>query len=241
MADMYPFLIFLHRVIRFLGNRLAPKTLVSARLFSNAILKRYGTAFSGNIINVSGWDDRDREGSYYQEYFPNKKKYTISNMEGKQKGYGSSASAGVEEIELDLSVPLPLALRGAFDVVYNHTTLEHIFDIEQAFANLCEMSSDAVILVVPSLQQIHIAETYGDYWRMTPLGVAKRFLKYGLTPLVIATNEQPFAPVYTFAIAVRDPKKYEAKIEKNLDFEMGGALYGSKIEKRFIEKVLVDE
>lgn len=241
MADMYSFITFLHKVVRFLGNRLAPKTLVSARLFSNAMLKKYGGAFSGNIVNVSGWDDRDREGGYYQEYFPNKKKYTISNMEGKQKGYGSSVSVGVEEIELDLSVPLPTSLRGAFNVVYNHTTLEHIFDIEQAFANLCEMSSDAVVLVVPSLQQIHIAETYGDYWRMTPMGVAKRFLRHGFTPLVITTNEQPFAPVYTFAIAVRDPKKYEGKIEKNLSYEMGGVLYGSKIEERFVEKLLVDE
>lgn len=162
-------------------------------------------------------------------------------MSGKQKGYGSSTLAGVREINLDLTKPVPDELRSAFDVVYNHTTLEHIFDVERAFANLCEMSSDAVILVVPSLQQIHITETYGDYWRMTPLGVAKRFLHHGFTPLVITTNDQPFAPIYTFAIAVRDPQKYKGKIEKYFNYEMGGVLYGSKIEGRFVEGILADK
>lgn len=48
-------------------------------------------------------------------------------MEGKQKGYSSSVLVGVEEIGLDLSASLSADLSRAFDVVYNHTTLEHIF------------------------------------------------------------------------------------------------------------------
>lgn len=65
-------------------------------------------------------------------------------------------------------------LIGKYDVVFNHTTLEHIFKVEKASQNLCLMSKDIVIVIVPFLQEQH-AE-YGDYWRFTPLTI-KKYLK----------------------------------------------------------------
>ena len=44
---------------------------------------------------------------------------------------------------------------GAFDVAYNHTTLEHIYGVHKAFANICRMTKDVVIIVLPFLQQYH--------------------------------------------------------------------------------------
>ncbi|MBI4812181.1 hypothetical protein HY798_01880 [Candidatus Falkowbacteria bacterium] len=185
-----------------------------------------------------GWDDRDKEGGFYRGYFKNCSNYIVSNVLGKEKGMGSVKKSEGEEIELDLEKPLTADFKGKFDIVFNHTTFEHIFNIEQAFKNLCELSKDAVILVIPVLQEIHVLETYGDYWRMTTLAAAKMFKKYGFEPLVIQVNDQPFAPVYCFAIAARDQRKYERKIEKRLDFEMGKYLYGSGLKERYIESLL---
>ena len=64
---------------------------------------------------------------------------------------------------MDLAVPLPVELENQFDVVFNHTTLEHIFDIFTAFQNLCRLTKDILIIVVPFLQEQH--ENFGDYWR----------------------------------------------------------------------------
>lgn len=217
-----PLFLFLHKALRFIAIRVLPEKRINPRAFSNLLLRQYGKEFPGDIINVSGWDDRDSEGGYYREYFPIHKRYVVSNFAIADKGYGSMKTQGVEEISLDLEQSLRPELKGAFDVVFNHTTLEHIPAFETAFANLCVMSRDAVILVVPLLQQIHIAPTFDDYWRPTALGIHDLFRKNGLTPLVITTNDQPFYPVYCFAIAVRDPKKYAGRIAPSFDFQSGG-------------------
>lgn len=226
-----------YRLLRAVAIRVLPKTL-NPRMFSNALLRSYGRYFSGDIINVSGWDDRDSEGGYYQDYFPKKSSYVVSNFAISDKGFGSLQGKDTEEISLDLEAPLPPALAQKFTAVFNHTTLEHIFAFETAFANICAMSSDAVILVVPLLQQIHIAESFGDYWRPTTLTLMKLFTQQGFTPLVIATNDQPFFPVYCFAIAVRDPKKYEGIIIPSFNFQSGGALFGSSLKPAALKKLL---
>lgn len=235
---LFSFFLFLHKVFRSVAIRVLPKTLIHPRSFSNVMIRKYGGVFSGDMINVSGWDDRDSEDGYYRDYFLGHKRYVISNFAIADKGFGSVKSDNLEEIELDLEKPLREELRGAFDVVFNHTTLEHIPAFEIAFKNLCDMSRDAVIIVVPLLQQIHIAPTFGDYWRPTALGVYKLFRKHGFTPLVIKTNDQPFYPVYCFAIAVRNPKKYVGRIEQTFDFQSGGALFGSSMKPHALEALL---
>ena len=236
----FPVFVFLHRVLRALGNRLLPKEFVNPRTFVNTLLRAYGAAFSGKVINVSGWDDRDGEGGLYRNYFPNATAYTISNAPDIQKGVGSATMNGKTEKELgiDLDLPIPPTLEHAFDVVLNISTLEHVYAFDQAFDDLCALSSDIVILSIPVIQQVHIAESYGDYWRMTTLGIARMFMDRGLTPIVLVANDQPFAPIYCFVIASRDHKKYEALIPQFLRYEMGGALYGSSLKERFIARLL---
>jgi hypothetical protein len=218
-------LLFCHRILRGSANHLLSKKVIHPRDFSNAILKYYAPLFTGSVINVSGWKDGDFENGFYKTYFTNASSYHISNAPTKSKGTGSLEA----EIEIDLSKPLDPALHKKFDIVFNHTTLEHIFELDIAFKNLCDLSKDVVILVVPLLQQIHFNKGYGDYNRLTSMGVAKQFDKNNFELLVLQTNEQPFAPLYSFAIAVRKDSKYLNEIERNIDFSMGGALYGSKI------------
>jgi len=240
MKNMQKILIFLHKIIRALGNRLLDKRIINPRIFSNEMLRKYADFFDGSVINVSGWDDRDCENGFYKDYFKNISSYCVSNVSDEDKGLGTVAESGVKEIEIDLIKPISEEYKNKFDVVFNHTTLEHVIDVQTAFKNLCELSRDAVIIVVPVIQQLHI-RSFGDYWRITTLGIAKLFMQNGFTPLVIKTNDQSFAPIYCFAIGVRNPEKYKDKFEKELDFEMGAALYGSSMKRVYIEKILNKE
>ncbi len=222
---------FIHRALRGLANNLLHKDVIKPREFSNAILRYYAPLFTGKIINVSGWKDGDFENGFYATYFQNATNYYVSNAPTSSKGIGSLES----EIAIDLSKPIDVTLHKQFDVVFNHTTLEHIFELEMAFKNLCDLSKDVVILVVPTLQHIHFNDGFGDYNRLTPMGIVKYFEKNDFVTIVLQSNEQQFSPIYCFAIAVRKGSKYMGLIEKNLDFSMGGELYGSKIKTEHIK------
>jgi hypothetical protein len=219
--------IFLYKVVRSFAIRLGPQERVDPRTFSNAQLRRYAPLFSGSVVNVSGWNDEDGSGSRYRDYFSNAVSYHVTNAGTADKGFGSLSNT--EEIMLDLTNELPAPLVERFDVVFNHTTLEHIFEIQTAFKNICAMSRDAVIIVVPVIQQIHVTKSFGDYWRPTTLSVAKLFKESGFTPLVITTNDQPFQPVYCFALAVRKPEHYSTRIATQLKYNMGAVAFGSSL------------
>ncbi len=91
----------------------------AARKWSNTEIRKIGRLFEGDAINVSGWDDRDKEGGYYREYFPNLSSYAISNYSGERGTQGTSG-----EIFIDLEAPLPPDLSRRYGLVFNHTTLE---------------------------------------------------------------------------------------------------------------------
>ncbi len=182
------------------------------RLWSNRELRRFAHLFTGDVVNVSGWRDSDKEGGLYKDYFKNAKSYTITNYKSEAKGYQGFDN----EIFLDLEKPLPKELIRKFDVVYNHTTLEHIYDFKKAFENICLMSRDIVIIVVPFLQQMHA--DYGDYWRFTPLAMKRMFEDNGMKVLYSSFNEDKLCSVYLFFIATRKNIKKWDKIIRN-EFE----------------------
>lgn len=172
------------------------------RLWSNTELARVGALFEGDVVNVSAWRDEDKAGRRYRDYFPKARFYALTNFRAEMRGL----QGWDDEIFLNLEDPLAANLVQNFDVVFNHTTLEHVFEFRTAFANLCAMSRDAVILVVPWLQPYH--SDYGDYWRFSPLAVARLFTENGFTPARIVWNSEPGASVYVFAVGVRDPDKW---------------------------------
>jgi hypothetical protein len=179
-----------------------------ARRWSNSELARFASWFTGDIVNVSAWRDEDKFGKHYVDYFTRKASYTITNYRSEMQGMQGTA----QEVFLDLETPLDRDLIGKFDVVFNHTVLEHVYDSQAAFARLCEMSRDIVIVVVPWLQPYH--STYGDYWRFSPLAVKKMYEANGVAPLYLSFNDDAFASVYVFAIGSKHPARWRERFSE---------------------------
>jgi len=172
------------------------------RVWSNQELKKFAHLFSGSVVNVSGWKDIDKQGQHYRDYFTNADSYEITNYKAEARGFQGYDN----EIFLDLEAPVADELIQRYDVVFNHTTLEHVYEVTTAFENLCKLTKDAVILVVPFLQQYHT--DYGDYWRFTPLALQRLFKDNGLELLYQSFNTDEMSSVYLFAIASKHPEKW---------------------------------
>ena len=183
-----------------------------ARKWSNETLKKYAELFDGTIVNVSAWKDYDKCGMYYKEYFKNSESYTITNY-----GEGYSGTSGTNnEIKLNLENKLKDELIGKFNVVFNHTTLEHIYNVQLAFKNLCLLATDAVIVVVPFSQVQHTEEAYKDYWRFTPFAMQKMFEVNNYTMVTCEYNDNVNDAIYLLCIGINNKQleKYSSKFKK---------------------------
>jgi hypothetical protein len=178
------------------------------RIWSNAELNKFASQFTGSVVNVSGWLDQDKEGAFYRHYFSRASAYTVTNYKSEARGFQGNEG----EIFLDLTKDLPADLVGKFDVVFNHTVLEHIYEVQKAFSNLCLLTKDVVILVVPFLQKMHA--DYGDYWRFTPLTLKRMFEDNDMDLHYCSFNSHPFTSVYIFAIGLKKGSTYAAVIPK---------------------------
>lgn len=190
----------------------------------------------GKVINVSGWKDEDKENKKYKEYFINVENYFLSNYKSDARGFQGNQE---NEIFLDLEKDLDNSLYSKFDVVFNHTVLEHIFDVNKAFENLCKLSNDIVIVIVPFLQEQH-AE-YGDYWRFTPLSLKKLFERNKMDLVYINYNDNEDESIYIFAIGSKQYSKW-SKIKNISDNKLNiiDSFYlGTKVIKNgFLFKLL---
>lgn len=177
-----------------------------ARVWSNVELRQIASLCSGKIANVSAGDDVDKEGGHYRDYFTSADEYWLTNYaEREYRGFKGREL----EVALDLTEPLPAEIVGQFDAVFNHTTLEHIFDVVTAFRNLCELSRDLVIVVVPFCQVQHENEGYEDFWRFTPTCLRELFRKNDMTVVYESANNDFNAAVYLFVVASRKPEKWK--------------------------------
>lgn len=195
-----------------------------ARNWSNRELRKIAGAFAGEVVNVSGWDDRDKEGGKYRTYFAQATTYSRTNYGGHNGFQGDSG-----EIPLDLVADLPADLKARFDVVFNHTTLEHIFDVNKAFANLCAMSRDVVIVVVPFSQVQHESDSWGDYWRFTPSCLRKLFAANGLEVVYEAESPHKNAAVYLLFVGSRFPERYRGKLPRYRPIHRAGSWIGRRL------------
>tara|TARA_B100000745_G_scaffold291347_1_gene231037 strand:+ start:2136 stop:2822 length:687 start_codon:yes stop_codon:yes gene_type:complete len=185
-------------------TRLIDRKYRNVRVWSNDELKKIAHHFTGSVCNVSAWRDQDKEGKCYKDYFTNASSYLITN-------YHKSPARGAQkdlpnQILLDLEKDLEPDMEEQFDVVYNHTTLEHVFECQKAFKNLCLLSKDIVILVVPFLQETHA--DYGDYWRYTPQGMDKLFKSNGMTTVYYNRNDQGSDSIYLFCVGAKNPEQW---------------------------------
>lgn len=201
-----------------------------ARKWSNKELKRFAHLFTGDVVNVSAWRDQDKEGNRYRNYFVNASSYHHTNFDD-----GKGISHLENEYFCDLAKELPLELEQRFDVVYNHTTLEHIYDCRTAFRNICKMSKDIVILVVP-FSQIHHGSNIPDYWRFTPQGMDKLFEENGLDVIYASWNNHRNSAVYLFYIASKNIEKWRnfEEFQKNPLKLTAGKRIGNTIKDNVI-------
>lgn len=201
----------------------------TARIWSNDELKKIAHLFEGKICNVSAWEDKDKQGKTYKEYFTNASLYSITNFY--QKSARGSQGNIENEIIVNLTDDLRPELDSKFNVVFNHTTLEHIFECSKAFENLCKMSDDIVIVVVPFLQETH--GNYGDYWRFTPQGIDYLFKSNGMETIYLSYNDSSKDSIYIFAVGTKKPDKWSSI--KTTDGNMLADIYtnhaGTKIIK----------
>lgn len=178
-----------------------------ARAWSNRELKKIAPYFTGDVINVSGWADEDKAGGTYREYFINARSYRISNQEG---GAQQGKKLRLEDsIAIDLEHPISPEHLQAYDCVFVHTVLEHVFNLFQAVENLCQMSRDAIICVVPFIQVIHRSPEYSDYWRFTPYALERMFLQHGFSTVYgIGGPDLDSTSLYYIWVVSRNPEKW---------------------------------
>lgn len=209
------------------------KKFRAPRIWSNKELEKFANLFSGKVVNVSGWKDIDKQGQTYREYFSNSSEYWITNYESEARGFQGDLE---NEIFLDLVEVVNPDLHEKFHVVFNHTVLEHVFEIDIAFKNLCELSNDIVIVIVPFLQEQHA--DYGDYWRFSPQAIDKLFQKNGLQTIYINFNDQKKSSIYVFAIGSKQPNKWDViKSHKDNKIEL---IYETNIGTKIIRQNLYE-
>jgi len=211
----------------------------AARLWSNRELKRFASECKGSVINVSAWADQDKEGKRYKDYFENCSEYWVTNWKSEACGFQGDLE---NEIYFDLESELPGELIKRFDTVFNHTTLEHVFDVFTAFSNICRMSKDTVIIVVPFMQEQH--SNYGDYWRFTPQCIRKLFEKNGFELVYLNFNGDEKESIYIFAIGARsisDKKKIVEEPSNKMNLvasSVGASMFRSNVLIDFFAKCL---
>ena len=153
-------------------------------------------------------------------------------------------SPGVESIYLDLEQPVPDDLDSAFDVVFSHTVLEHIFETRVALENLVRLSRDVVVTVVPFSQAVHYTHSYADYVRLSPLFLKRFFEERGYSVLLSACNDQPLFPVYIVFIASMNPGRYEkefAEAPRSFEAQIRPTRWGRYGKARYGLTAMEDE
>ena len=209
----------------------------SVRVWSNRELKKFSALFDGDIINVSGWQDKDKEGGKYRDYFSNSKNYYISNYSD-DKGRGVSGSSKTD-LFIDLEEKIDPVFVDKFDVVFHHTILEHVSDPVSVFRNLSLMTKDILISVVPFKQKLHFEKgSYGDYFRFSPMAMRKLYEDNGFKILYESFSPPPFIDIYLFYIGYRK-NKWERNIKKiHIDIEKLNGRMGSNNYKILLYTII---
>jgi hypothetical protein len=211
----------LKKILRLVNlyNMFTERQFRLARKWSNKELSKFAHLFDGNVVNVSGWIDADKEGGWYKDYFINKRTYSVTNNRG-YRGFQNIPG----EIYLDLAKDLPDKLYEKFDVAFNHTTFEHIYEVRKAFTNFCAMTRDIAIVVVPFSQVEHTSSSFGDYWRFTPMCMRQLFEENGMTILYESANDNKKSAIYLFYLATKSPEKWNALNKQFIQKPVGNTI-----------------
>jgi hypothetical protein len=173
------------------------------RRWSNRVLRQVAVHCGGRVLNCSGWRDEDKEGGHYRDYFPAATEYRVSNHGGHQ---GQSETEN--EIPLDLEAPLPPDLEGRFEAVLSHNVLEHVFDLNRAMDNLCLLTTDLLIVIVPFAGAYHTGQNFDDYWRISISALDKMMAARGLSMVFADYSAVPNQIICVLVVGSRRPERW---------------------------------
>lgn len=179
-------------IIKYLDYFLKDRYFSVARLWSNRELQRIDKHFYGDVINVSVWNVLDKNGRSYESYSTNANNYFKSNFDDFWGLQGNK-----NKFYLDLEEELETRLIDKYDVMFNHTTLEYIYDFQTAFKNLALICNDLLIIVVP-FSQINHGNKIPDYWRLTPQAMEKLLEANNLEVVYSSANNFFNSGIYLF-------------------------------------------
>jgi len=188
-----------HRRATALVKRLTPH--LEPRAWSNAEIGPIAAAVTGDVVHVSAWLDEDKHGRTYRDYFSHARSYSTTNVGG-QRG-----DVGTADFHLDLSMPLAPELVQAYDFVFNHTTLEHVYEVQTALDVLFGLTRSELLVVVPFMQVEHWERpSFADHWRMTRFGLTQACLDRGFEIVSLTSNHNAVWPIYYCLHARRRPE-----------------------------------
>lgn len=129
-----------------------------ARTRSDAIVRRWTGALTGDVLSIGSGDDRDGGGRRYRDYFPQARSYTTSEV-----------TPGAD-LMLDARA-MPSVADASYDVLFCSGVLEHVDDCHAAVAECYRvLRPGGVFLVgVPFNQRLHRVPQ--DFWRFTEYGL----------------------------------------------------------------------
>jgi hypothetical protein len=74
------------------------------------------------------------------------------------------------------------------------------------------MARELVIVVVPFAQVTHWSESFGDFWRFTPMGLRRMYEDNDLTVVHEAFGPRRGEPIYLLFVGSRHPDRWHAAV-----------------------------
>ena len=158
-----------------------------------------------SIINVSGWKDEDKEGHFYRSYF-SCNKYIISNFEK------DSERGAVEKnsVFIDLEEKVSNEFKHKFDLVFNHTIIEHIYNPFNTLDNLFDLSRNYILCVSPWKQKLHFSPgNYADYLRLSPFFFRRWAKENSLKVIYESVTPSYYLEIYYVVLLAKNTDLHE--------------------------------
>jgi SAM-dependent methyltransferase len=156
-----------------------------ARQVSDALLKRWCPAVTGDVLSIGSGGDRDGVGRTYREYFAKAASYTTSEV---------VPTPGCDLV-LDVRF-MPTIPDGRYDAIFCSGVLEHVDDCHQAVAEMARILKPGGLLMVgvPFQQRVHRAPQ--DFWRFTEYGVRYLLRAFEIVDLIAIGDDHKFPWTY---------------------------------------------
>ena len=109
-------------------------------------------------------------------------------------------------------------------MVFTHTVLEHVFEMNVAFKIMSLLSKKYIIGVVPMINVVHWENnTYKDFWRFTPHGIEQLLNNCNFKLIHLSIGPKNDIYKYILFVGLRNSAKETGEF-KNLsiaDFQSG--------------------